>query len=171
MRRILLLTLFAWGLLLSGCKDDGTRKTYPVTGTLTINGKPAEAGVLVYLHPQYPEQDRYPIHPKGETDANGAFQITTYRTNDGAPEGDYLITIDFPQRIGMSPHFGGDLFNGAFANKESNKSRPEFQLKVEKKPNTLTLNLTLTPDQVAAFEAAKKKVQEKQGGMFNLSGQ
>jgi hypothetical protein len=158
-------------LFLTSCSGDGTRKTYPVTGTLTIDGKPADAGVLVYLHPQFTETDKYPIHPKGETDAAGAFQITTYNTNDGAPEGAYLMTVEFPQRSGLSPHFSGDLFGGAFSNKDANKAKPEFNVTVSKAAVTANLELKLTPDQRKAFEAAKKKSAEKQSGMFNLGGQ
>lgn len=157
-------------LFLTSCNGDGTRKTYPVTGTLTIDGKPADAGVLVYLHPQFTETDKYPIHPKGETDAAGTFQITTYNTADGAPEGAYLMTVEFPQRSGLSPHFSGDLFGGAFSNQESNKGKPEFTVTVAKAPVTANLELKLTPDQRKAFEVAKKKSAEKQSSMFNLGG-
>lgn len=171
MRRTLALFAAALAVALAGCGGDGTRKTYPVTGTLTIDGKPADPGVLVYLHPQYEEQDRFPIHPKGETDAAGAFQITTYNTNDGAPEGAYLVTIDFPQRSGLSPHFSGDLFGGAFANKDANKAKAEFNLTVGQGPAKLTLDLKLSADQKAAFEAAKRASAAKQAGMFNTGGQ
>lgn len=156
---------------LAGCGDDGTRKTYPVGGTVTIDGKPADAGVMVLLHPQFTETDRYPIHPKGETDAAGAFKITTYNAGDGAPEGAYLATVEFPQRQGMSPHFGGDLFGGAFANQEANKAKPEFQVTVGKDGVQLKLDLKLTPEQRKTFEAAKKKSADKQTGMFNTGGQ
>lgn len=158
-------------LALIGCAKDETRKTYPVKGTLTIDGQPAEAGILVYLHPQYKEQDKYPIHPKGETDASGQFQIMTYNANDGAPEGSYLITVEYPQRMGLSPHFGGDLFNGAFSNQDVNKTKPEFQVTVTPQGVTLNLDLKLTPAQRSAFEAAKKKAASSlQQGGFNLRG-
>jgi hypothetical protein len=170
-RRTLALIAAGFAVALAGCGGDGTRKTYPVTGTLTIDGKPADPGVLVYLHPQYEEQDKFPIHPKGETAAAGAFQITTYNANDGAPEGPYLVTVEFPQRVGLSPHFSGDLFGGAFANKDANKAKPEFNLTVGKEPAKLTLDLKLSADQRAAYEAAKRASAAKQAGMFNTGGQ
>jgi hypothetical protein len=154
-----------------GCSGDGTRKTHPAAGTLTIDGNPADPGVLVYLHPQYEEQDRMPIHPKGETDATGAFQVTTYSTHDGAPEGAHLVTVEFPQRSGLSPHFSGDLFGGAFANQEANKAKPEFALTVGREPAKLTLDLKLSAVQKAAFEAAKRASAGKQAGMFHTGGQ
>lgn len=171
MRKGALFLSLIFVVALTGCAKDDLRKTYPVTGSLTIDGQPAEAGVLVYLHPKFQEQDKYPIHPKGETDATGAFQITTYNSNDGAPEGSYLITVEFPQRLGLSPHFGGDLFGGAFSNKDANQSKPEFQVTVGPQGATIKLDLKLTPAQRSAFEAAKKKAADgaMQGG-FNLKG-
>jgi hypothetical protein len=170
-RCTLALIAAGFALALAGCGGDDTRKTYPVTGTLTIDGKPADPGVLVYLHPQYEEKDKFPIHPKGETDAAGKFQITTYNSGDGAPEGAYLVTIEFPQRSGLSPHFSGDLFGGAFAKIEANKAKPEFNLTVGKEAVKLTLDLKLSADQRSAFEAAKRASAAKQAGMFNTAGQ
>jgi|SRR5687768_14358113 len=158
-------------LLVAGCAGDDFRKTHPVSGMLTINGAPADPGVLVWLHPQFPEDDRYPIHPKGETTEGGAFTIATYNSGDGAPEGEYVITVEWPQRIGMSPHFSGDLFGGAFAKVELTRDRPEFKVNVTKDGAKITLNLALTPAQMRALEAAKRKVKEQGGSGFNLSGQ
>jgi hypothetical protein len=166
-----LLVAAAAVVLVTGCGGNEFRKTRPVSGTLTINGAPAEPGVLVWLHPQFPESDKYPIHPKGETTEGGAFTINTYNTGDGAPEGEYIITVDWPQRIGMSPHFSGDLFGGAFSKVELNRDRPEFKVNVTNDGAKITLNLTLTPAQMRALEAAKKKVKDQGGSGFNLSGQ
>ena len=169
MTRVLLVAAAAG--LAAGCGGNDFRKTYPVTGTLTVNGAPAEPGVLIWLHPQFAETDKYPIHPKGETTAGGAFVISTYNTGDGAPEGEYLATVEWPQRIGMSPHFSGDLFGGAYAKADGNKDRPGFKVVVTKEGATLALNLTLTADQVRALEAAKKKARDQGAGGFNLTGQ
>ena len=165
------LSLLAAVLSLSGCSKDGDfRKTYSVSGTIAIDGVAAEPGIIVALHPQYEETDKYPIHPKGETAAGGSFKITTYNTDDGAPEGDYIATVEWPQRVGMSPHFGGDLFGGAFGKIDANKSRPEFNVKVTKEGAILKLALTLTAEQKKGLEVAKQKAAKQTSG-FNLSGQ
>lgn len=170
-RPLALLAVAAGAAALSSCGGDGTRKTYPVTGSLTVDGKPADAGALVYLHPQFTETDQYPIHPKGETDAAGGFKITTYNADDGAPEGEYVATVEWPQRQGLSPHFSGDLFGGAFANLEANKGKPEFQVKVAAGGARMKLDLKLTAEQKRAVEAAKKKAADKQAAVFNPGGQ
>jgi hypothetical protein len=157
-------------LLLAGCNGgNDLRKTYPVAGTITIDGAPAEAGVLVLLHPQFTEQDKYPIHPRGATTEAGAFKITTYNADDGAPEGEYVATVEWPQRSGMSPHFTGDLFGGLFSKVEANKEKPEFKVNVTKQGAQLDLKLSLTPQQKSALEAAKKKAAAGGGG-FNFKG-
>ena len=165
-----LLTLAAAAVLVAGCGGNDLRKTYPVTGTVTIDGSPADPGVLVWLHPQFPESDKYPIHPRGETKQGGEFKILTYNTDDGAPEGEYVATVEWPQRSGMSTHFSGDLFGGAFANLEANKSKQEFHVNVSRNGAQLNLKLTLTPQQKTAFEAAKKKAAAANSGGFNLRG-
>lgn len=149
-------TVAAALLILTSCGGDrDLRKTHPVTGTVTVDGQPAPAGVVVSLHPQYAETDRLPINPRGVTDDAGRFKITTYNTDDGAPEGEYVVTVEWLQRSSpMSAHFGDDLFAGAFAKPEAHKGKPEFTVNVTRDGATLDLNLTLPPE-------AKKKIASK----------
>jgi hypothetical protein len=123
------------------------------------------------LHPQFTENDKYPIHPRGETTTSGAFKITTYKTDDGAPEGEYVATVEWPLRVGQSSQFSGDLFGGAFSKPDVNKAKPEFRVNVTRDGATLTLNLTLTPQQKTGLEAAKKKAAASGSPGFNLTGE
>ena len=74
------LIVFAVAAAVAGGCHSGpdVRKTYPVSGTVTINGAPAEDGVIVTLVPQFTETDKYPIHPRGRTTGGGKFKLTTY---------------------------------------------------------------------------------------------
>src|SRR5262245_5656030 len=166
----LLFAAAAATLLFGGCRGSDLRKTHPVAGTITIDGAPAEPGILVLLHPQFTETDKYPIHPRGATTENGAFKITTYNADDGAPEGEYVATVEWPQRVGLSPHFTGDLFGGLFSKMEVNREKPEFKVLVTSQGAKLDLKLTLTAQQKSALEAAKKKAASSTGGGFNLKG-
>ena len=167
----LLFSLAAAAGLLAGCNSGpDIRKTYPVTGTLTVNGAPADPGILVLLTPQFTETDKYPIHPRGLTMDGGAFKFTTYNSDDGAPEGEYVATVEWPKTGGLSSYASGDLFGGAFANVEANKAHPQFKVTVAKPGATLNINLTVTPAQLKAIEAAKAKGSKAAVG-FNLSGQ
>ena len=79
---------------LTGCgKSESRVKVYPVSGTVTFNGEPAE-GAQVILHPQghaLPEN----LAPLGTVKADGSFQIGVYENNDGAPAGDYVATVEW----------------------------------------------------------------------------
>ena len=165
-----LLPLIAAAALAAGCRNEpDVRKAYPVTGTVTINGTPAPAGLQVALTPQFTETDRYPIHPWATTRDDGSFTITTYYADDGAPEGEYVATVTWPPNP-VSPYPTGDLMGGAFAKPELTAGLPGFKFAVSRDGAKLDLKLTLSPAQMQAVEAGKKRGQ-KQGGPFNLGGQ
>jgi hypothetical protein len=73
-----------------------SRPTFPVEGSVLIQGKPAE-GVHVFLHPADPSQRG---KPRGVTDGGGRFRLRTYREDDGAPAGNYAVTVYWPARHG-----------------------------------------------------------------------
>jgi len=72
-----------------GCGDDGRLPTHPVTGSVTVNGKPVP-GVTVSFFPEAEENSRQAI---GVTDEEGNFSLTTYSTGDGAVAGAYSVVI------------------------------------------------------------------------------
>jgi hypothetical protein len=74
-----------------GCTPAGPL-CYPVRGQVSFEGKPV-AEAMVVLHPLAGsvEGGQKPI---ATTDADGRFAMTTYRTGDGAPPGEYAITVE-----------------------------------------------------------------------------
>jgi hypothetical protein len=60
--------------------------TTPVDGVVTLNGKPA-AEVSISLH-----HSEGKVAPRGISDKDGKFTISTYGKDDGAPEGKYKVT-------------------------------------------------------------------------------
>ena len=150
-------------VLAPGCNSQpDVRKTYTVTGTLTINGTPAGAGVIVFLTPQFTETDKHPIHPRALTGEGGTFKFTTYESDDGVPEGEYVATLEWPPPTGpMSSYASGDLFGGAFAKPDQTAGLPGFKFAVTKDGAKVNLQLTLTPAQQQALEAAKKRAEQR----------
>ena len=69
-----------------------SRPTFPVEGRVLIQGKPTE-GVQVFLHPQDASQRG---KPRGVTDVEGRFRLRTYHDGDGAPAGEYTVTVYWP---------------------------------------------------------------------------
>jgi hypothetical protein len=64
---------------------------YPVTGKVLVKGQPAEGAFLVF-HPKE-AGDKDTPRPYATTDADGSFKLTTFDTGDGAPAGDYRVTV------------------------------------------------------------------------------
>src|SRR5687767_9315615 len=84
-------------LVTVGCDSDEDRvKVFPVTGKILVRGQPAE-GAEVAFYPTSPElQGPKMPGPVGTTDANGQFRLRSYAPDDGAPAGDYMVTVVWP---------------------------------------------------------------------------
>ena len=83
-----------------GCSGPKGPKCYPVRGQVFYKGKPiSEATVVMHRVRGDVEGNQKPI---AYTATDGTFQITTMTRGDGAPPGDYVITIELraPQTIG-----------------------------------------------------------------------
>lgn len=78
-------------LVAIGCGGPKRKPVFTTEGkVLLADGTPA-INVTVFLHP--PSSEPEPVRPLGVTDENGAFKLTTYDANDGAPAGEYVITL------------------------------------------------------------------------------
>ncbi len=82
---------------LSCGKADGGKPVYPVHGQVFFKGKPTP-GALVLFHP-VDDPDPQAPRPHGRVDQDSHFTLTTYRADDGAPVGQYVVTIDWRETI------------------------------------------------------------------------
>jgi len=122
--------------LLAGCAQSNRKPVFPVRGHVLFEGKPA-AGATVFFVPV--ETDPDAIAPYGVTDENGAFTLTTYLTFDGAPAGDYIVTVRWPGPPRRpEDETGPDRLRGRYDNPKTSKLRAT----VEKKPNQIEFPLT-----------------------------
>ncbi|OWK35816.1 hypothetical protein FRUB_08379 [Fimbriiglobus ruber] len=84
-------------------------------GTVTVQKKPAAKAVVV-LRPVTPGPLKE-LMPHGEVGPDGTFRVGTYADNDGAPAGDYTVTITWPESR-TDPKTGdevnGDRLQGRF---------------------------------------------------------
>jgi hypothetical protein len=84
--------VLALAALAGGCSRQApTVEVHPVTGQVIYNGKPA-AGAHVVFHPKV-QQIAHPI-PSAKVDPQGNFSLTTYSSQDGAPVGEYSVTVE-----------------------------------------------------------------------------
>jgi hypothetical protein len=89
-----------------------------------VNGQPAE-GARVVFYPTTAEVDgkKMPT-PAASTDASGSYHLDSYESGDGAPAGDYKVTVVWPEPT--PPNAQGifeakDRLWGRYSNAENSK--------------------------------------------------
>jgi hypothetical protein len=92
LRRLIALHALALAACLCSSCGNGQKPVYPVHGRVLYNGKPAEHAIVVF-HPR-DEAEGEPVKPRGKVGADGSFTLTTYQGNDGAPVGEYRVTVE-----------------------------------------------------------------------------
>lgn len=76
--------------LLCGCGQSNRKQIAPVTGVVTLDGKPFTQGATVIFSPSAAGK-----MSRGTVQSDGTFKLTTYEENDGAIIG--------KQNVGVSP--------------------------------------------------------------------
>ena len=131
--------LLVW-LAAAGCGGPAA-PVYPVAGTLLVGGRPAGNARLAF-HPLAPDTAR----PVGVTAADGTFQLTTHAAGDGAPAGEYVVTLVWPDPAVVVDECDcpdpatHDHLSGAYADPATSPLRAA----VRPGANTVTLEATPT---------------------------
>jgi hypothetical protein len=91
-----------------GCADEsGVGKTFPVTGTITLDGQPLVAKTTVVLFkPDADKGNASAFDPTGTVDGQGQYTLLT-KGKKGAPPGWYKIAVTAHE--GRSEHPKGTL--------------------------------------------------------------
>ncbi len=104
MKNLTFFGLFLFSLVFTGCggasEDQWTKerpKTIPVAGIVTLNGTPVEGATVNFISMDGKSS------PFGVTDSAGKFRLTTFNPNDGAPLGNYTVTIT-KKTVETKPH-------------------------------------------------------------------
>jgi hypothetical protein len=76
--------------LATGCSSSKQTPVYPVRGQVLLNGKPLPKAIVTFHH-----QNAAPDAPapSAQTDDEGRYTLTSFQTGDGAPEGDYAVSL------------------------------------------------------------------------------
>lgn len=86
--------LLAAAVAATGCSGKpGEKPVFPVRGRVTFENKPM-AKALVSFHSADPADRSTPAH--ATADDQGNYVLHTYRADDGAPAGDYIVTVYWP---------------------------------------------------------------------------
>lgn len=113
-------------VMLSSCgggpKGGERIQIFPVHGEVFIDGKPGK-DAFVFLHPKQPVDNPNPGRPiasLARVNEKGEFKISTYESGDGAPPGEYTISVTWNEATGiMKDRFDGpDRLKGRYADPE-----------------------------------------------------
>jgi hypothetical protein len=125
-------------VVLSGCGSSQSERVpvHPVSGQVHFNGKPA-AGAHVVFHPKQPLPGA--PSPHGHVDAQGNFVLSTYSANDGAPAGEYSVTVVLEKMVKKGEDFvpGPNLLPPKYAGPQTTK----VVALVAEGPNTVPIKL------------------------------
>lgn len=113
------LALLAAGpLMLAGC-GDGKIARYPVKGKVVVDGKPAQAAIVIFCPEKTGDAEFERQRPFSQTDAEGNYQLRTFEAGDGAPAGNYKIMVRWTAPLpGQSP--AGDGMTDRLRNRYTN---------------------------------------------------
>src|SRR5712692_1194590 len=93
-RPLILLTVALLACWPVACSSSSGPNLYQVRGKVLHKGTPA-VGAVVFFHRKDRTNLAEPV-PYGEVDSEGRFSLTTRKKDDGAPAGEYLVTIFWP---------------------------------------------------------------------------
>jgi hypothetical protein len=88
-------------VLSPACSRPGSGRvpTHPVKGSITYQGN-SLGGALVVLHPKGDTNANVPT-ATAQVKADGSFSLSTYDAGDGAPAGDYVVTVQWYKPVRM----------------------------------------------------------------------
>jgi hypothetical protein len=92
------LAILLMALAAVSCSREPRKAVSLVRGKVLFGGKPTP-GAVVYFHLVSPEDKtgdklaNETLLPRGKVQDDGTFQVGTYEEADGAPPGDYLISV------------------------------------------------------------------------------
>ena len=96
-----LLTLVCLAIVAHGCAETSLvpplPPLQPVSGSVKYRGQPAAAFRITF----HPLTDIGPTkyNPSAITDAKGSFRLTSLKPSDGAPQGEYAVTFEWPDHF------------------------------------------------------------------------
>jgi hypothetical protein len=85
----LVLSIFLpFGIVLTGCAKSSA-PTYPVTGTVTLHGKPLSGAAVTFV----PTDETQGAAASAFTNSEGKYALTTFQAGDGARPGEYRVKV------------------------------------------------------------------------------
>ncbi len=110
-------------VILAPSCSGGPKPVFPVRGEVVDTQKKPAVGAMIVFNSVNPASNDLP-KPVGHVGPDGKFSLTTYKEGDGAPAGDYVLTITWqtPKKTPLDPE-GADKLQGRYANLERSRLR------------------------------------------------
>jgi hypothetical protein len=85
--------------LLAGCSRSGPPRvpTHVAKGSISYQGQPI-AGAFLVLHPKEGVRPDVPT-ARAQVSPDGTFAVSTYDQADGAPAGEYVVTVEWKKPV------------------------------------------------------------------------
>lgn len=119
--------LIVFGL---GCNDAAQLKLYPVSGRVLVKGKPAAGAELAFYGLDEHLQSAEAPFPKAVVQEDGSFTMSSYAPGDGAPAGNYVVTITWRRSRSLDPELrdaSPDVLRGRYATPDKSKITVEVK--------------------------------------------
>jgi hypothetical protein len=105
---------------------------------VTLNGQPLPRAAVT-LHRYIETSKTYRAVSDGWTDETGRFQLSTYGRFDGAPEGEFIVTVRMAPKL---LNLGGPAEKSPIPERYSAPARSPLRVKITPATNDLKLELT-----------------------------
>jgi hypothetical protein len=130
--------------VLAGCsREPGRKKVYPVEGRLTFNKEPM-GGAMITFHPAG-DGDPRALRAQATAGADGSYTLTTYVSGDGAPAGEYVVTIYWPGKRTGKPkepeEEASDMPPDRLNRRYAVQATTTLKATVREQPNTIDFTL------------------------------
>jgi hypothetical protein len=129
----IVLSVLVSALLLASCNKHHRKVVYPVHGQVFDNKDKPAAGAMVVFHPVGGAPDDID-KPRAFVADDGSFALTTYEKDDGAPEGEYVVTIEWRPKS-ANPFDAKKMQPDHLKGRYSDVKRSRIRFKIEAKPD------------------------------------
>jgi hypothetical protein len=103
-------------LVAAGCgtaQDSNRLPVYPATGKISVKGSaPEGAYIALYSKTKIKAPNGQEVVPTAQVKPDGTFELSSYAAGDGAPPGEYIVTVQWHKTIkpvGGDPTLGPNL--------------------------------------------------------------
>ena len=132
--------LSALAACVAGCGGTSRPAVYPVTGHVFFQKKTPAAGAFVVFQPATDALEKsMAARPFAKVESDGSFTLTTYEAGDGAPEGEYGVTVVWaPPVASKGPRItdGDAALPDKLGGRYGNPKKPALKASVKQGDNT-----------------------------------